>query len=356
MNFISKNMVNMNQCADMLKMLKEIPSVVYQLEKIKAMCMCEAFEVKISGLPVKLQKELQNLIKTFWMSTSFHIFQWKLGIGIVPIFLKQIPNTIHKIPIVPEIYQGHIYVIQNKDRTISYEWEWIKYDDKTVQEPRVYFLKTGHEPDIKGNLTTPLLSCLDLFDMLLKAREDLKYANFHSSHPTLIYEDKPPTTLRDDKVQYTCVDLFGKDTLMVENDCEDDMTKRNEKKHFERTKEFEDQLLRNGFINDYVTAGRYKGPEIKSRSYTNDLQRQLFIHNNIRLPVDRHFAGAVKPSTIIKIEDLESKIAVETSEIIGIPLQLTQAKSRFSINKEGISLATGEILKYHIQWLNSALT
>jgi hypothetical protein len=355
-NYISRRKVNVDQLTDIMRLLKEVPSVVYQLEKMKSMCMCEAFDVKISGMPIKLQKELKNLIKTVWMSTSFFIFQWKISVGIVPIFFKQIPETIHKIPIVPEIDQGCIYVIENKDRTISYEWEWKKYDDKTIQEPRVYFLKTGREPDKNGFLKTSLVSCLDLFDMLVKARTDLLYANYHLSHQMTIYEDKPPTTIRDDKVQYTCVDLFGKDTN-IESDYETAQANHNEKQQFQRTKEFEDQLIRNGFINDYVTAGRYKGPALKSKPYCNDLQREIFLHNNIRLPVDRHFAGTIKPSTLIDIEKLEAKIAIETSEIIGIPLELTQAQSsKISSNKQGIALATAEILKSHIQWMNSALS
>jgi len=78
--------------------------------------MCEPFEVKIEGMPVPQKKEMEYLQKTFWLKSVYDIFVWKLCYGIVPYFEKTIQDTAHRIPVVPEITQGTLYVYEDDDR------------------------------------------------------------------------------------------------------------------------------------------------------------------------------------------------------------------------------------------------
>lgn len=89
---------------------------ITQLQKLRSMSMCEPFEVKIEGMPVPQKKEMEYLQKTFWLKSVYDIFVWKLCYGIVPYFEKTIQDTAHRIPVVPEITQGTLYVYEDDDR------------------------------------------------------------------------------------------------------------------------------------------------------------------------------------------------------------------------------------------------
>jgi hypothetical protein len=79
--------------------------------------MCEPFEVKLDGMRAEQKREMDYLQKTFWLKSVYDIFVWKLCYGIVPYFEKTIQGTAHRIPVVPEITQGTLFVYEDRDRT-----------------------------------------------------------------------------------------------------------------------------------------------------------------------------------------------------------------------------------------------
>jgi hypothetical protein len=89
---------------------------ITQLQKLRSMSMCEPFEVKLDGMPTEQKREMTYLQKTFWLKSVYDIFVWKLCYGIVPYFEKTIDNTAHRIPVVPEITQGTLFVYEDDDR------------------------------------------------------------------------------------------------------------------------------------------------------------------------------------------------------------------------------------------------
>lgn len=90
---------------------------ITQLQKLRSMSMCEPFEVKLDGMRAEQKREMDYLQKTFWLKSVYDIFVWKLCYGIVPYFEKTIQGTAHRIPVVPEITQGTLFVYEDRDRT-----------------------------------------------------------------------------------------------------------------------------------------------------------------------------------------------------------------------------------------------
>jgi hypothetical protein len=90
---------------------------ITQLQKLRSMSMCEPFEVKLDGMRAEQKREMEYLQKTFWLKSVYDIFVWKLCYGIVPYFEKTIQGTAHRIPVVPEITQGTLFVYEDRDRT-----------------------------------------------------------------------------------------------------------------------------------------------------------------------------------------------------------------------------------------------
>ena len=304
------------------------------------MTMREPFVVTIGGMPQQLKPAMEHISKTIWMRMCTSLIIWKICFGIVPYFLKEIKGTAHRYPVVPKISQGRIITYEDDDRTQVFEWEWNKSWNRNMKSPPIYWAYTGYEPDFFGNIRTPIMACLEKYRMLHKAREDLLYANYHASHPMLLYEDRPPVNARDDGGEYDILDCFQKDTTIPDyiNDKEHE---EHQKIRFSRTKELEQQLIRNGILNDFVSRSKYQGPVLYSDNEDRDLAREQFVHNRITLPMDRHFAGDVKPSIIINIELLDAQLAKESSEIIGIPPELTQNNNRtVGANREGVMLVT----------------
>lgn len=102
---------------DIWFMVHNTSGFIAQLQKLRSMSMCEPFEVEIDGMPVKQKREMEYLIKTFWLKSVYDIFLWKLCYGIVPYFEKTIDGTAHRCPMVPEIFQGTLFVYEDDDRS-----------------------------------------------------------------------------------------------------------------------------------------------------------------------------------------------------------------------------------------------
>ena len=123
------------------------------------MSMCEPFDVEIDGMPVKQKREMEYLIKTFWLKSVYDIFLWKLCYGIVPYFEKTIDGTAHRCPMVPEIFQGTLFVYEDDDRSK------VKTKQKNTQRNYLVFfnfslLANARREKLKnrssnGNGTTP---------------------------------------------------------------------------------------------------------------------------------------------------------------------------------------------------------
>jgi hypothetical protein len=108
---------NLADVYDIWFLVHHTAGFITQLQKLRSMSMCEPFEVKIEGMPIKQRKEMEYLQKTFWLKSVYDMFVWKLCYGIVPYFEKQIDQTAHRCPMVPEITQGTLFVYEDTDRS-----------------------------------------------------------------------------------------------------------------------------------------------------------------------------------------------------------------------------------------------
>lgn len=351
-----------DQVRDIFRMVYETPGFVTQIQKLHSMSMCQPFEVVVDGLPVEMKEELRYLTDSFWMTTAKQMFLYRITIGIVPYFEVPIKGTAHRYPVVPDICsQGMIYTYEDDDRVQQFEWDWNLHLEfgklkNTQKRPEIKWLLTGYEPDLNGNLRTPIVACLERYRMVYLSRKDALYASFHASHPMIFYEDRPPAGDRgNDKPDWTVVNKVGDEMhgAMTEQEII-----HQQKVYLARTRELQEQLARAGYLNDTILRNRHDGPLLESDGDpTRDMERASFYHNRITLPVDRHYAGESKPVVLLDFEKINQQLNIDAAEIIGIPIELTQTQSSIhSANQQGIAMVTGETLKAHTSWLNLGLT
>lgn len=331
---------------------------ITQLQKLRSMSMCEPFEVKLDGMRAEQKREMDYLQKTFWLKSVYDIFVWKLCYGIVPYFEKTIQGTAHRIPVVPEITQGTLFVYEDRDRTKVFEWDWsdpVINGEKPMEHPPIKFLYTGYEPMLNGCIRTPIMCCLEDYRMLVYGQRDMVYASYHLSHPMIMYEDKPPVgggAREDEKAQYSQLSLVGGDNPIYDFDTPAGIHWREV-----RTRELEAQLAMAGLlVQDQQGRARGEAPWVRQDDALTRA-REAFVHNRVVLPADRHFAGQLKADTVIDIEKIDVQLTYKAAELIGIPMELTQSASKVhAANQEGLRMATGETVKAHIAWLNEAIT
>jgi len=359
MNFCNRRGVPVNdaQMEDIDKLIMETPAIQNRIQKLIAMTACEPFEVIINNMPQELQQSMKLISRRLWIRLCPELIKWKIGFGIVPMFLKEIKGTAHKYPVIPQRCQGHIATYESDDRGQVFEWVWTKGPmTRKMQKPEIYWAYTGYEPDLMGNLRTPIMACLEKYRMLKKLQEDLLYASYHNARPTLVYEDRPPPSGRDVRGEFERIDLFQTDTTYSDytKDRQDNVR---QKMTLDRTREFEQQLVRNGIIHNNDVRSNYNGSVLCSDYYGRDFKRESFVHNRIMLPMDRHVATTVKCTTTADIAQIEQQLARDASELVGIPQEMTQLTSgKIAPNKQGSMMITGEFIKAHIKWLNEVLT
>ena len=101
---------------------------------------------------------------------------------------------------------------------------------------------------------------------------------------------------------------------------------------------------------------KHVDPVLQS-DYGNEEDRLKFQHNRLLLPRDVTFAGQAEPKPIVDIAAKREGAIAMAAEIIGIPIELTQTKSKqHKGNVQGIFDSSSEVLKGHRAWLNIALT
>lgn len=353
---------DVREVTDVWNMIHSVPGFVHQLQKLEAMVMCKPFKVIINNIPLEQQREMQFLTQSVWMRTMKHVLFWKFGIGIVPYFECNLEGTAHRVPHVPDITQGTLYTYQDTNRLQVFEWEWNSYFAKEMKKPVIKWIYTGNEPNLYGKLRTGAVACLEKYRMLEKARLDVLYANYHLSHPISIYEDRPPVGSRtNDTIEYSVIDLNNEGRVQADDftreTISDKQRQYEQKARYERTKEFDEHMIRNGFLNDERSLANYGGPVLLTDDVNADFNRERFLHNRIQLPVDRHYVGYPKPAVILNVDELDKSLTRDASEIIGIPSSLTQNENaKYAPNRQGVMMITTETLKANIQWMNGALT
>lgn len=352
-----------DQVRDIFRMVYETPGFVTQIQKLHSMSMCQPFEVLVDGLPVEMVDELRYLTDSFWMTTAKQMFLYRITIGIVPYFEVPIKGTAHRYPVVPDIRsQGMIYTYEDDERVQQFEWEWNQHLEfgkikSTQKRPEIKWLLTGYEPDLNGNLRTPIVACLERYRMVYLSRKDALYASFHASHPVVFYEDKPPATTRNDERKLEKIEMAG-DREMISGHMTEQEIIHQGKVHWARTQELQEQLARAGYLNDTILRNQHQGPLLESDGDPiRDMERSSFYHNRVTLPVDRHYAGELKPVVLLDFEKINQQLNIDAAEIIGIPIELTQTQSAIhGANQSGIAMVTGETLKAHTSWLNLGLS
>ena len=191
------------------------------------------------------------------------------------------------------------------------------------------------------------------------ALRDEMYASYWSTHPLSVYENKPPASAgqRDDtKMRATALD-FGEDVLGIFTAYEAQLK---EQARYSSEKQVEMELERMGKLHtefqSLLEGFKHVDPVLQS-DYGNEEDRLKFQHNRLLLPRDVTFAGQAEPKPIVDIAAKREGAIAMAAEIIGIPIELTQTKSKqHKGNVQGIFDSSSEVLKGHRAWLNIALT
>jgi hypothetical protein len=340
---------NGDEVLDVWNMVHKTPAFMAQIQKLQSMTMCKPFIVRIEGFPIELEEAMQYLAKTDWMKTVKDIFIWKICFGIVPYFEVPIDGTAHRVPKVPTFGTGQVVTYEDNDRQQIFEWEWF---DKRKKNHTMFWLYTGYEPMLDGSLRSPAVSCLETYRACILAQRDALYASYHASHPMVVYEDHPSKLKRDDRFEFTEFDMFGEDALRL---LDDEQEKSEAKTRYMRTEEVETHLWKAGLINNINI--RRTQPVLLCNNPARDAQREKFVHNRIALPADRKYGGYVQHHVLLDQSKYEQRLAIQASEIVGLPLEMTQSQSKqHAANVKGMMTAVGETLKAQISWLEVALT
>jgi hypothetical protein len=344
---------------------------VAQLIKLRANAMSHPFTVKVQGMPTPLQPFLKHLVQHVWLDCAYQVFLYRLAFGIVPYYTVPIQGTAHAYPVVPPIETGRVVGYIDENDTQHYEWEWynnipcrmdstewsqIQLERK--QRP-VQFIRTGYEPMQNGKLRAPACAILERYREIVLASRDEMYASYWSTHPLSVYENKPPASAsqRDDgKMQATALD-FGEDVLGIFTQYEAQLK---EQARYSNEKQVEQELARMGKLHtefqSLLEGFRHVDPVLQS-DVGNEEDRLKFQHNRLLLPRDVSFAGQATPKPIVDIAAKREGAVAMAAEIIGIPIELTQSRSKWHKgNVQGIFESTSEVLKGHRAWLNIALT
>lgn len=349
---------NEREVRDVWNMVHRTPAFASQIHKMQAMTMCKPFTLHIDGVPQEMDDAMQYLAETDWMKTVKDIFLWKLCFGIVPYFEDDIEQTAHRVPRVPCFGTGAVYTYESEKHKQVFEWHWNEDDitrGKRKTPPPIHWLYTGREPGLDGKLRSVAISCLDMYDAVQKTQSDALYASYHRARPMIIYEDAPPKTNRDEKYEHTQFDMYGGDVVqqyMNEQEHRDDARIRTL-----RSDEVEENLYRAGILNEAQVRNKVRQPTLECKGVEHDIEREIFVHNNVSLPADRKLAGRVEPAILWDPLKVRQELASQAAEIVGIPLELTQSQSKVhASNHAGMMQSMGEVLKEHISWLNVALT
>ena len=195
-------------------------------------------------------------------------------------------------------------------------------------------------------------------EIVLAGRDEM-YASYWASHPLSVYENKPPATSgqRDDEKLRAFAMEFGEDVLRITTQQEEELKRRG---RYSTEKDIEGELMRLGKIHnelsDIVRGTKTMNVVLESDPETEQ-QRMNYKHNHLLLPRDVSLGGQPKPTTIVDVEKKRDAAIAMAAEIVGIPIEMTQTKSKqHKANVEGIFSSTNEILKFHISWTNIALT
>jgi hypothetical protein len=348
---------NRKEINDVFNMMNKHTGFVSQITKLLSMTMCHPFVVFINTMPLELQTELQNYVKTDWTRSMKQILLWRFGAGIVPYFIVKINDTAHGIPHIPSHLDGDIKIVKDKKNRKKFKWVWNNCVSKP--NPDIYWLYTGDEPDVDGSIRSPAMAALEDWRMLCIAREDAGYASFHASHPYAMYEDKPPVSGRDEnKYEDVRFDMYGSDEINKLLACED--AQREHEIQYHRKNDVLKALYETGIMSREQLEKYGGGSQVSvlnSDTTSRDIDRKLFSNHSIVLPKDRHFAGQLKPEILLNVQELDQTLTVKAGELIGIPTELTQSTSKaHTANKGGIQMISTETLKATIQWMNDALT
>lgn len=345
---------------------------VSQLIKLRADAMCYPFTVKVQGMPTPLQPFLKQLVQHVWLDCAYQIFLYRIAFGIVPYYTVEIPGTAHAYPVVPPIESGRVVGYIDENDTQHYEWEWYSNilqcavgtpEYAALQKERkkrpVRFIRTGYEPMQNGKLRAPACAILERYREIVLASRDEMYASYWSTHPLSVYENKPPASAgqRDDsKLRATALD-FGEDVLGIYSQYEAQLR---EQARYSSEKQVEMELERLGKLHtefqNMLDGFRSVNPVLQS-DVANEEDRLKFQHNRLLLPRDVTFAGQATPKPIVDIDKKREGAIAMAAEIIGIPIELTQTKSKqHKSNSEGIFESSSAVLRGHRAWLNVALT
>lgn len=344
---------------------------VSQLVKLRSNTMSQPFHVTVGGMPTPLQPFLKQLVQHVWLDCAYQIFLYRIAFGIVPYYTVAIKGTAHAYPVVPPIEAGRVVGYMDENDTQHYEWEWYNNlqcaagtpEWTEVQESRknrpVHFIRTGYEPMQSGKLRAPACAILERYREIVLASRDEMYASYWSTHPLSVYENKPPATAsqRDDgKMRATALD-FGEDVIGIFTQYEAQLK---EQARYSNEKQVELELDRLGKLHtefqNLLDGFKSVNPVLQS-DVGNEEDRLKFQHNRLLLPRDITFAGQAEPKPIVDIALKREGAIAMAAEIIGIPIEMTQTKSKqHKGNVQGIFESASEVLKAHRSWLNIALT
>jgi len=201
----------LDSCAisDILHMYRNMPAIKVARESFLSMTLCGPFSFSIPKMGLSSNGDMQQIIARYWMPFLRAVFDWVKLIGICPYYFKKLnTQSIHQVPVVPDIELGNIIVIVNDKHEIDYKWYW-NHGKQQQEEKSMLWIRTDHSPTRDGTIRSACASLLPMYRTILILQKSLEICATQNAKPTHVLEYNPTAETAKNEHLTTLVSGFG---------------------------------------------------------------------------------------------------------------------------------------------------
>lgn len=154
----------------------------------------EPFTFEIPKLGLVNNKEVEIIIKGYWMPWLRKEFDWEKTLDLVPYMLIPLEGNLdHLVPFIPDPTTGYItvYMTDKTPPKVRYRWYWNNNKAQAQEEKKMMWIIGDNAPDASGKIRSPLASLLNIYRSMLKLRKAQDIASTQAARPVHIIERNP---------------------------------------------------------------------------------------------------------------------------------------------------------------------
>jgi hypothetical protein len=330
---------------DLIEMYRETPALKLARRDFLAMTLSEPFTFHIKAMGIMSDKDMEAIIRAYWMPWLHVVFDYIMILGIAPYRMVQpFEGSPHLVPECPDIKMGRITVIasDNKRHKISYKWYWTT-GMAPEEDNSVFWVRTVDAPDIDGVINSPLASLLADYRSLLILRASQNIASTQAARPVHVIEFTPSRNMGDeDKLTHATAQFGAKaagiSKARVDAARELEIQRRTAELMKQVRKAHHDNLVRTSMQPALWT------------DTPSDLLEEMdagFDNRVVPLRPNTHYTSAAKPTLVADYYTAKHEFDIFAAALIGVALEklMPTGSSRLQ-NVEGANAYEGDQARY----------